>query len=299
MNRMYTIILCLLLSISALNAQELNCIVVINAEQTGRSDLQVFKTLERELTEFMNRTQWTDKKYKQQELIDCSINIIINNINSSNNNFDGTIQVQSSRPIFNSNYDTPILNFNDRQFNFQYTEFQPLNYNPNEFQSNLLSVLAYYAYTIIGLDASSFSENGGEPYFVEARRIVNTAQQGNDPGWSATDGPQSRFRLNEDLLSPNFRAFGEIMYAYHRTGLDYFSDNQKEAKEGMAVTLTLFREMYNKRPNNFLTRVFFDAKAEEIASIYSGGPQVNITDLIDTLNRVAPTKSTFWRQIKF
>ena len=223
----------------------------------------------------------------------------MSNVNSGNNNFEATIQVQSSRPVFNSNYDTPIFNFNDRQFNFEYTEFQPLNYNPNEFQSNLVSVLAFYAYTMIGLDASTFSLGSGEPYFVEARRIVSTAQQGNDVGWNATDGPQSRYRLNEDLLSPNFKPFHEIMYAYHRTGLDYFSENQKDAKQSMAITLTLFQGLYNKRPNNFLTRVFFDAKAEEIASIYSDGPQVSITELIDALNRVAPTKSTFWRQIKF
>ena len=298
MSRILTI-LCILCVTGLMQAQELNCVVVINAEQTGKSDLQVFKTLERELTEFMNRTQWTNQKYKQQELIDCSINIIISNVNSSNNSFEGSIQVQSSRPVFNSNYDTPILNFNDRQFNFEYTEFQPLNYNPNTFQSNLVSVLTFYAYTIIGLDASSYTRDGGEPYFVEARRIVSTAQQGNNTGWRATDGPQSRFRLNEDLLSPNFKAFQEIMYTYHRTGLDYFSDNPKEAKQSISVTLSLFRGMYSKRPNNFLSRVFFDAKAEEIASMYSGGPQVNITELVDTLNRVAPTKSTFWRQIKF
>lgn len=289
----------LLFCVGFAQSQELNCIVVLNAEQTGRSDLQIFKTLERELTEFMNRTQWANENYKQQELIDCSINIIINSISSGNNLFEASIQVQSSRPVYNSNYDTPVFNFNDRQFNFEYTEFQPLNYNPNEFQSNLVSVLAFYAYTIIGLDASTFELNGGEPFFVEARRIVNTAQQSNFQGWNATDGTQSRFRLNEDLLSPNFRSFNEILYAYHRTGLDYFAENQKESKQSMAVTLSLFKDLNNRRPNNFLSRVFFDAKAEEIASIYSDGPQVSITELVDTLNRVAPTKSTFWRQIKF
>ena len=290
------VVFCACLLAVAVQGQELNCSVVINAEQTGQSNRQVFRTLKTELTEFMNNTTWTDLNFKQQEKIDCSLVIIVSNIDSDY--FTASLQVQSSRPVFNSTYTTPILNFNDKQFNFRYTEFQPLNYNPNVFDSNLISVLAFYAYTIIGLDAASYQLNGGEPYFQEATRIVNTAQQQVTEGWSPQSGTQTRFRLNNDLLSPNFRTFSDIMYAYHRNGLDYMADNPREAKQGIAATLELFNQMYASRPNNFLTRVFFDTKAEEVSKMFSSGPQVNVSNLISVLNKVAPTKSTFWQQIK-
>lgn len=280
----------------SLQAQELNCSVDLNSEQTGQSNLQVFKTLQNAIEEFMNQTTWTDKSYKQQELIDCSLSIIVSKLDSDF--FTASIQVQSSRPIFNSNYNTPIFNFNDRQFSFRYTEFQPLNYNPNNFESNLISVLAFYAYTIIGMDAATFERDGGRPYFEEAKQIVNTAQQSVSEGWTAQSGSQSRYRLNEDLLSPNFSDYNEVLYAYHRNGLDYMVDNTKQAKESIVVTLELFNQLYNNRPNNFLTRVFFDAKAQEVSKMFSGGPQVNISSLVTTLNRVAPTKASFWKEIK-
>ena len=281
----------------AVNAQELNCSVDINAEQTGQSNLQVFRTLKTQVQEFMNNTTWTDVEYKQQEKIDCSIVIIISNIDSDF--FTASIQVQSSRPVYNATYSTPVFSFNDRQFNFSYTEFQPLNYNPNTFDSNLISVLAYYAYTIIGMDAATYTRGGGTPYFEEAKQIVNTAQQSGSEGWTAQSGTQSRFRLNEDLLSPNFSDFSEVLYTYHRNGLDFMAENTREAKQSIAVTLALFDQMYANRPNNFLTRVFFDAKADEVARMFSDGPQVNISELVTTLNKVAPTKATYWKDIKF
>lgn len=278
-------------------AQELKAVVIINAEQTGKADLQVFKTLERSLTEFINNTRWTDRDFKQQERIDCSFNIIVSEVDS--NSFLATVQVQSARPIYGSDYTSPVFNYNDRSFNFNYTEFQPLIFNPNSFDSNLVSVMAFYAYTIIGFDANSFKQADGIKYFQTARQIVTTAAPSNERGWNASDGAQSRFRLNEDLLSPNFKEFSNVIYDYHRKGLDLMSFDVKLSKNNIAEAVIQLKEMYKRRPNNFLTRVFFDSKAEEITSIFSGGPQVNIVDLLETLNRISPTKSTFWRQIKF
>lgn len=286
-----------LFAVFSLKAQELNAVVVINAEQTAKADLQVFKTLERALTEFINNSRWTDRNFKQQERIDCSFNIIVQEVNS--NNFQASVQVQSARPVFNSDYTSPVFNFNDRDFNFEYTEFQPLIFNPNNFDSNLVSVIAFYAYTIIGYDASTFKLGDGDKYFQIARQIVTTAAPSNQAGWNAADGPQSRFRLNEDLLSPNFTEFSGILYSYHRAGLDTMADDQRKSKQTIANSVIQLKAMYNRRPNNFLTRVFFDSKAEEIASIFSGGPKVDIVNLLETLNRIAPTKSTFWRQISF
>lgn len=294
---MYRALLLFFLFSTTVYAQELNCSVEINAEQTGQANLQVFKTLRSSVEEFLNNTSWTQDEYKQQERIDCSVVIIVSNLDSDF--FTASIQVQSARPVFNSTYNTSVLNYNDSQFAFRYTEFQPLNYNQNRFDSNLISVLAFYAYTIIGMDAGTYERDGGLPYFEEAKQIVNTAQQGGNAGWTAQSGTQSRFRLNADLLSPNFSDFNEVLYAYHRNGLDYMADNVKDAKQSIAVTLELFDQLYASRPNNYLTRVFFDAKAQEVSQIFSGGPQVNIASLVNTLNKVAPTKSNFWQDIQF
>lgn len=278
-------------------SQELNCNLVVNAQQTGNENVQIFKTLERQLTEFVNNTQWTNKSYKTQERIDCSMVINITDYNSDV--FQGTIQVQSSRPVYNSTYSSPVYNFNDRNFTFQYLEFQNLVYNPNQYESNLVSVLAYHIFMILGLDADTFELEGGEPYFKQAQNITNYSQQSNFKGWKLEDGQQSRFVLIDNLLSPTFKEFRTVMYDYHRKGLDVMAENEKKGKEVVASVFKDLKAMNSRRPNSFLMRVFFDAKANEIADIFSGGPKVNVSEIKDILNRIAPTHASKWRYIKF
>lgn len=278
-------------------AQEINAQIFVNAEQTGVSNLQVFRTLERDLKEFINETSWTNKVYANQERIEASFIIIVSEYDSDN--FSATIQVQASRPVFGSSYQSPIYNYNDRQFSFNYREFQPLNFNPNSFESNLVSVIAFHVYTILGLDASTFSKNGGDEFHNIAKQIVNTAASGNYQGWRATDGNQSRYQLNEALVSPIFSSFHSAMYAYHRQGLDIMQENTREGKAKVAEAINSLKEINDRRPNSFLLRTFFDAKAEEIQFIFSDGPSVNIDQLTQNLTRMAPTKRDNWSKIKF
>ncbi len=278
-------------------SQELNCNLVINAQQTGNENVQVFKTLERQLTEFINNTQWTSTAYKPQERIECSMVINISDYNSDV--FQATIQVQSSRPVFNSTYSTPVYNFNDRNFTFKYLEFQNLVYNPTQFESNLVSVLAYHVFMILGLDADTYELNGGDSFFKQAQTITNFSQQGNYKGWKLEDGQQSRFVLIDNILSPTFKEFRTVMYNYHRNGLDIMADNNKKGKEVIAKVFEDLRTMNNQRPNSFLMRVFFDAKANEILDIFGGGPKMNVTEIKDILNRIAPTHASKWREINF
>src|SRR5690606_4130091 len=278
-------------------SQELNCEVVVNAQMTGNENVQVFKTLERQLREFVNNTQWTNKSFKPQERINCSM--VINVQDYNNDSFQATIQIQSSRPVFNSSYSTPVYNFNDRDFTFQYLEFQNLVYNPNQYESNLISVLTYHIYMILGLDADTFSQNGGDDYFKQVQNITNYSQQSNYKGWKLEDGLQSRFAMIDNLMSPTFKEFRTVLYNYHINGLDTMADNPKKAKESLVGIFPTLREMNNKRPNSFLLRVFFDAKADEIEQIFSDGPSVNITDTIEILNRIAPTHASKWRNINF
>tara|TARA_R110000850_G_scaffold277086_1_gene422462 strand:- start:213293 stop:214183 length:891 start_codon:yes stop_codon:yes gene_type:complete len=296
MNKILVFILVALVSITA-KAQELNATVVVNAEQTGVESLQVFKTLERDLTEFINESSWTNNVFANQERINCSFVIIVSQYD--NDIFTATLQVQASRPVFGSNYSSPIYNYNDRQFSFNYREFQPLNFNPNSFESNLVSAISFHIYTILGLDASTFSLNGGDDYHQIAKQIVNTAASGNFQGWRASDGNQSRYQLNEALISPIYSAFHTVMYDYHRKGLDLMQENSKTGKENIAKAINQLKDINDRRPNSFLLRTFFDAKAEEIQAIFSDGPNVPIDDLVQNLTRMAPTKRDNWSKIKF
>lgn len=290
------VVLIVLLSFTGV-AQELNCKVVVNAEQTGNENLTIFKTLEKQLNEFVNNTKWTNQKYAPQERIECSM--FINIAQYSGESFSATLQVQSGRPIYGSSFSAPIYNFKDNDFNFSYLEYQNLIYNPTQYESNLVSVLAFHVYMILGLDADSFAPNGGDAHFAQVQTITNYSQQGNASGWKIEDGLQSRFALIDNLMSPTFKEFHSAMYAYHRLGMDVMASNSKEAKEQIATTLLSLKAMNTRRPNSFLLRVFFDAKADEIAQVFSGGPNVNITELKETLQRIAPMHSSKWSNIKF
>ncbi|MRT17466.1 DUF4835 family protein [Vitellibacter sp. q18] len=278
-------------------AQELNCTVNIDAEQTGQPNLQIFKTLETQLREFVNNTKWTDRDYKNQERIDCNMSLVISSYDGDT--FTGTLQIQSSRPAFGSTYDSPVYNYFDRQVSFTYKEYEPLSFNLNSFGSNLVSVVAFHVYTIIGLDADTFERNAGIPYFEIAKQITNTAASSNFVGWRSTDGNQSRFRYNDALLSSVYKEFHDVMYQYHRKGLDIMANDQKAAKQEIADAINTLKGINDRRPNSFLVRTFFDAKSDEIQAIFSGGPQVDITKLVENLNRMAPTKQSNWAEIKF
>ncbi|WP_432669953.1 DUF4835 family protein [Flavobacterium sp. SM2513] len=280
------------------HSQELNCLVKINSQSLTNSNQSVFKTLETSLTDFVNKTRWTNKKLKQNEKIDCTIFITVSSYGSDQ--FVATIQVGSSRPIFGSSYVSPVLNFNDKDFSFKYAEYENLTYNPNSFDSNLISVIAYYAYVIIGLDADTYELNSGKEFYEQAQEIVNIAQQSSYRGWSQNDGGnQNRFFLANDLMSGTYDPIKAALYNYHINGLDLMSDNVKKGKEGVKQAISNLEKIHATRPNAFLTRVFFDAKSDEVLSVFSGGPQIKITDLVDTLNRVSPLNASKWATIKF
>jgi len=295
--RSITIILLLFLSISTGFTQELNCNVLVNARQTGNENLQIFKTLENQLTEFVNNTSWTNRTFSAQERISSSMTISISDYNGES--FQGTIQVQSSRPVFGSSYTTPVYNFNDRDFSFRYLEFQNLIFNPNQYESNLVSVIAFHVYMILALDADSFTKGGGETYFKQAQTIANYSRQESYKGWKLEDGLQSRFALIDNVLSSTFQEFRDVLYSYHREGLDVMSDNPKAGKEKIAATLKQFEAMNSRRPNSFLLRTFFDSKADEIEQIFSDGPNVNIASVKETLLKVAPMHNSKWQNIKY
>lgn len=285
-----------LMTFGLTQAQQLNCTVTVNAQQLGNANQQVFKTLETSISEFVNKTDWTGQSFKQNEKINCSMYITVST--NTADQFTATLQVQSSRPVFNSSYASPVLNFNDKDFSFRYTEFENLIFNPTSFDSNLVSVIAFYSYMILAMDADTFVLESGNPNFEIAQNISNVAQQGGSKGWNQADGNQNRYFLINDMLSPTFKQVRQTMFTYH-TGLDLMSEDLKASKEKIKTSLNNLAKLNASRPNAFLTRVFFDAKSDEIVSVFSGGPSITISDLVDSLNKISPLNSSKWMLIKY
>ncbi len=290
------IIFFLLFSFGLTQAQQLNCTVTVDAQKLSVTNQQVFKTLQTSISEFVNKTDWTGQTVKQNEKINCSMYITVSSNNSDQ--FTATIQVQSSRPIFNSSYSSPVLNYNDKDFNFRYIEFENLIFSPTTFDSNLVSVLAFYSYMILGMDADTFVSESGNSYFEIAQNISNIAQQGGSKGWSQADGNQNRYFLINDILSPAFKQIRLTMLDYH-VGLDLMNQDLKASKEKVKESLIDLAKLNASRPNAFLTRVFFDAKSDEIVSVFSGGPSITISDLVDNLNKISPLNSSKWMLMKY
>ena len=286
----------LLFFVCLVQAQQLNCTVQINSDKIASTNNQIFKNLKTSITDFVNKTDWTGEDYKQSEKIECSMVIIVSSYDS--NQFTATIQVQSTRPIFNSTYASPVFNYNDKDFSFRYVEFENLLFNPSNFDSNLVSVLAYYSYMIIGFDADTYSLMNGNKWYEIAQQIQGVAQQSGYKGWNQGDGNQNRYFLANDILSGTYDNYREALYQYHREGLDTMSSDLKTSKDKIIASINTLSKLYAVRPNAFLTRLFFDAKADELVSILSGGPKVSLTDTIETLNKMSPLNISKWATIK-
>jgi len=284
------------LSSITISSQELNCQVTVNFDQVSGSNRQVFTTLETAISEFVNQKKWTDKTVKSQERINCAINIIITK--RDNNLFEGSIQIQSTRPVYGTSYETPVLNIRDNDFNFKYNEFDQFIYNPTRFDSNLISTIVFYSYIILGIDADSFALNGGETYLKEAENATLQAQQSGLAAWSNQVGVQNRFQMIDNLLSPGLNQFRSVIYNYHRKGLDELTGDAKIAKQSLENTIITLDRLFNKVIGNPLLRLFFDAKADEIVNLYSDGPNTRSKQrLLAVLQKISPNNSSKWRKI--
>ena len=295
MNRLFLLLTVLFLS-EQIYSQELNAQVIVNSDLVNQTNQQIFKTLERSLNEFINTQVWTNQEFLTQEKITCSF--VFNLSAYSNDQFEATLQVQSQRPVFNTNYDSPVLNFLDKDIVFSYQEFQPLFFNTSSFESNLVSLISFYAYVILGLDADSFAPNGGNPYFETARQIVNLAQNTSLKGWKPSDGIRNRFWLIDGLRSNAFREYRQVLYAYHRNGLDQMTTDPVAGKQALMESIQQLEPLYQRRPDTFLIQIFFDAKVEEIVNIFTEGPKVDFKKTEVVLKKIAPFFGARWKQIK-
>jgi hypothetical protein len=296
----YYLFIILLFLPEVIESQELNCNVQISAQKIQGSNRQVFITMQKDVYEFMNNTVWTNHVYSYAERIDC--NILINLTDQlSADEFRGTIQVQVSRPVYNTTYNSTMLNFIDNNFQFRYVEFQPLEFDANVHRSNLVSVLAYYAYVILGFDYDSFALTGGTEFFQLAEKIVTNAQNAPEPGWKPYDGSRNRNRywLIKNILDKEYEGVRQFVYDYNINGLDRMESRIGEARTGIVESLRLIQDVYRQKPDPFMyfLQLVVDAKSDELVKIFSEAFPEEKSRVVQIMTEIDPANKTKYEKI--
>lgn len=284
----------------AAKTQELNCQVTVITDarlEVTSVEKEIFDQLKQTVFDLMNTTQWTKDKFKMEERINCNVQIQINKIPSSGN-YEGSIQIQSSRPAFNTSYNTTVFNFQDDDIQFAYSRNSVLVYAPNQFRDNLTSILAFYAYFIIGMDYDSFSLKGGTPYFNEAQQIVSNAQVSPASGWKSNEqGKRNRFYLVDNILHQLFEPLRECNYDYHRNGLDRLYDDKVSGRKAMYAALNKLSKVVAARPNSVNLLNFVQSKREELKNLYSDAEVKDKNEIVSLLKRLDPANASRYDEI--
>jgi len=280
-----------------IHAQEFNCSVqVLSPQFQNSADKKVMQTLQQSIYEFMNNRKWTNDVFQQDERIECSIVITITD-KPSTDIYNGTIQVQVRRPVYKSSYNSLLMNVLDKNFTFQYVEYQPIEFIENTFTSNLPNVLAFYAYVIIGTDYDSYSQEGGTPYYQKAQNIVANAQNATEKGWKSSESTQNRYWIAENILNSTYKPLRECYYKYHRTGFDVMTDDLPTGRAAVLSSLELLQKVYDSKPGNYSLQLFFLAKADELVNLFTPAEQAEKTKVVTLLNAIDPANITKYNKI--
>ncbi|PTT04087.1 DUF4835 domain-containing protein [Pedobacter sp. HMWF019] len=285
------------LFISGLRAQEINARVQLLAPQVQNIDKKNLEALQTTIRDFLNNNKWTNETYLPQERIECNFVITINSWDGSST-YKAEAQIQSRRPVFGSSYSSTLLNMSDKDFDFNYTDGQPVDFSDQNFLSNLGSLLSYYAYTMIGLDKDTFSKMGGTQMFIKAQNIMNLAQNGGNSGWKAYDGLRNRYWLNENLLNNSFEQLRSFIYNYHINGLDLLQDNSLKATKNILSFLPELQQMDKQKLGSIFPNVYFAAKAEEIVGVFSLANPQDKMSAYNLLIDIDPANISKYDQIK-
>lgn len=287
------------------NAQELQARLTINATKIGSNvDKKIFNTLQTALLNFINNRKWTSDAFQANEKIQCSFFLSIEQ-DLGDNVFKGKLTVQSARPIFNSTYSSPIINFLDDNVSFRYVEFQPVEFNENRVQgtdpvtANLTAIFAYYIDMILGFDYDSFSPRGGDVYFQKAWNIVNNAPEGsNISGWKSFDGQRNRYWLAENLNNPRFALMHDAIYSYYRSGFDKFYENEADGRNGVMNSINYLNTINSDNPNSMILQFFFQGKSTELVKVFSHADPDMKSRVRDILQRLDITNATAYKELK-
>lgn len=274
----------------SLQAQELNAKVTLNTQKVQTSNKEIFTSLENDINQLLNNQKWTNVTFSRNELINCNVSVIINEM-PSENSFKGEILITSQRPVYNSTYITTLMNYRDTKFDFEYIYGQIMSYNDMNITNNLVATIAFYSYIAIGLDFDSFSLNGGRPYFDKALEIANSAQSLNTKGWEPFSGGISRYDLAIALTEESSKDFHTLWYNYHRNGLDEMAANPARSRMRIIETLDDLKKLYESRPSSPLLTLFSESKINELVSVCSLATAEEKKEIRTTLQRLFPTKS--------
>lgn len=281
------IIILFTLTTIALKAQDLNINVKINTPGIYIGNRQLINSLTNDIQNFLNNTNFSNLRVKSQERIEGNLILTIRSFDKEKT-FTATAQIQSWRPVYNTNYNSTILNFQDKEWTFDYFEGKGIDYNVSGGNDQLALLLTYYAYIIIGFDTDTFSDRGGTPYYNKALIIVNEAQNFNNRGWKALGGKQNRYWLAENLLNANLSVLRDFTYIYHRKALDIFMENPRKSREVILSNLPKLEKMVNHRPNSYFTELFFTAKSDELVNIFLKADRNIKVKAVEVLKAINP-----------
>lgn len=293
----YLILFCLLFISQAVNAQDLNARVQLLAPQLANSNKRVLDILEASIKDFLNNKRWSADALQPQERIDCNFVITITDWDGSSN-FKAEAQIQSNRPVFNSSYSSTLLNISDKDFDFTYSEGQPLDFSEQNYISNLSSLLAFYAYIITGMDYDTFSKFGGTPYFEKAQTVLNNAQTAPNGGWKAFENLRNRFWLIENLTNKSYNPIRESLYIYHREGLDVMAENQSKGRKAVLSVIPQLQKIDKQKQGSILNQIFFTAKADEIINILGAAEPQEKIKAYNALSVIDPANSLKYEILK-
>lgn len=297
MNRILIAVIFLISGFSV-QAQELNCQVSVLSPGVQLSDKRVFTTLETAIREFMSNKKWTSDQFLRDEKIECNLTFNINKYSTSDQTFEGTLQIQSRRPVYNSNYGSILLNFIDKDISFKYLEYQPIEFADNAYISGLASLLGYYAYVVIAMDYDSFSPQGGTPYWQKAQSVVNNAITDPAKGWKGTDiPPRNRFWLVENYLNPIYKPLRDANYLYHRKGMDNMYDKMELGRTSILESLQKIQQLNKQRPSSYNVQLWFNAKTDELVNIFKQSSPAEKVAVIQLLGELDPTNNNKYRLI--
>lgn len=297
MIKRWCVCISLLLVALVAGAQEVNCKIQINSDQIQGTNKQVFSTLQDALSELINNRKWSEAKFAINERVECTIIITIKEVPEPDR-YKGDIQIQSKRPVYNTNYTTTLINFKDNNFEFQYRENEPLTINSQAIENNLTAVIAYYIYMILGIDADSFAPSGGAPFFEQAEQIVNMAQSTMEVGWKAFEDTRNRHGLVTAFTDPRTAVFRQLWYDYHRQGLDAMALSPDKGRGKITSAVHMLNEVHSASPTSVLLPLFSDAKLDELINIYSKSSMTEKEDIYNVLNRLYPTEGTRLQEFK-
>jgi len=291
--------LCILLFLmcAIASAQDLNASVQVLSPKVQSTNKRILQTLETAMKDFLNGRKWSQDNILPQERIECTFILNVTTWDG-NSAFTGELQVQSVRPVFNSTYTSTLLNTLDKDIEFSYTEGQTMDFSDQSFQSNLTSILAFYAYVIVGMDYDTFSRYGGTPYFAAAQSVVTNAQGSSAKGWKAFDGSTNRYWLSENLNNKIYQPLRSFMYDYHRNGLDLMADNEGKGRKAIYDLLPTLSQVDRTRVGGMFPLVFFTAKRDELVSIFASADPQQKVQAVNILSQVDPSNGLKYQTLQ-